>query len=94
MAKLADALDSKSSDPYGLCGFDSHLRHHRFNDLRGLRNTVLDQFEWRAAHQVVAASVTIIPGPMRGSGSCRCQGLYYERLMVDSGFLGYPEKKL
>ena len=27
VAKLADALDSKSSSLYGECGFDSHLRH-------------------------------------------------------------------
>lgn len=29
MAKLADALDSKSSGVHSSCGFESHLRHQR-----------------------------------------------------------------
>ncbi len=30
VAKLADALDSKSSGVYPPCGFNSLLRHHKF----------------------------------------------------------------
>lgn len=30
VAELADALDSKSSGVHPPCGFNSHLRHHKF----------------------------------------------------------------
>ena len=32
VAKLADALDSKSSEAYPSCGFESHLRHQSSPD--------------------------------------------------------------
>ena len=39
VVKLADARDSKSRGLYRPWGFDSPLRHHRFNELRGSSET-------------------------------------------------------
>ena len=52
MAKLADALDSKSSEVHPSWGFDSPLRHHVFNDLQRFTDTVKSPI-WTTANRIL-----------------------------------------